>query len=139
MKAITIVLVEDNEGDVLLTTELLEEAKFVNKLIIVKDGYELMNYIDKCFNESEKQIPDLILLDINLPRMNGIDVLNYIRNHNEINEIPVFMLSTSNVSIDVNKAFERKATAFLTKPLSLEIFYQTIIEKTNFYFQLLKK
>jgi CheY-like chemotaxis protein len=139
MKAITIVLVEDNEGDVLLTTELLEEAKFVNKLIIVNDGYELMNYIDKCFNESEKHVPDLILLDINLPRMNGIDVLNYIRNHNEINEIPVFMLSTSNVSIDVNKAFERKATAFLTKPLSLEMFYQTIIEKTNFYFQLLKK
>ncbi len=139
MKAITIVLVEDNEGDVLLTTELLEEAKFVNKLIIVNDGYELMNYIDKCFNESEKHVPDLILLDINLPRMNGIDVLNYIRNHNEINEIPVFMLSTSNVSIDVNKAFERKATAFLTKPLSLEMFYHTIIEKTNFYFQLLKK
>jgi CheY-like chemotaxis protein len=139
MKAITIVLVEDNEGDVLLTTELLEEAKFVNKLIIVNDGYELMNYIDKCFNESEKHVPDLILLDINLPRMNGIDVLNYIRNHNEINEIPVFMLSTSNVSIDVNKAFESKATAFLTKPLSLEMFYQTIIEKTNFYFQLLKK
>jgi CheY-like chemotaxis protein len=139
MKAITIVLVEDNEGDVLLTTELLEEAKFVNKLIIVNDGYELINYIDKCFNESEKYVPDLILLDINLPRMNGIDVLNYIRNHNEINEIPVFMLSTSNVSIDVNKAFESKATAFLTKPLSLEMFYQTIIEKTNFYFQLLKK
>jgi CheY-like chemotaxis protein len=139
MKAITIVLVEDNEGDVLLTTELLEEAKFVNKLIIVNDGYEFMNYIDKCNNESEKHLPDLILLDINLPRMNGIDVLNYIRNHNEINEIPVFMLSTSNVFIDVNKAFEKKATAFLTKPLSLEMFYQTIIEKTNFYFQLLKK
>lgn len=139
MKPVTIVLVEDNEGDIVLTTELFEDSKFINKLIVFRDGDELIAYLASCSNCQNNPFPDFILLDINLPSLNGIEVLNYLKSNEKTTDIPVIILSTSNVTIDVDKAFESKAAAFLTKPLSLDLFFKTIIEKTDFYFQLLKK
>ena len=135
MQPIRIALVEDNEGDVVLTTELLEEAKFTNELFIFRDGVELLAYFAKC--SDEENLPNLILLDINLPSMNGIDVLYALKKNERTNKIPVFILSTSNVAIDVDKAFEHNADAFLTKPLCLDAFIKAIVNHTEFYFQLI--
>lgn len=138
MSPVRIVLVEDNEGDIVLTTEMFEDSKFINELIVFRDGDELMTYIASCLNGLNNSLPDLILLDINLPSINGIEVLNHLKFNEKTKGIPVIILSTSNVAIDVNKAFEREVSAFLTKPLSFDVFFKTMINHTNFQFQLIK-
>src|SRR5579859_5083820 len=99
MKPINILLIEDNEGDIVLTKEAFEESKLINKLRVIKDGKEAIRFFEKLEDWSEK--PGLVLLDINLPKVSGHDVLKYIKNHEKHKTIPVIMLTTSSAEKDI--------------------------------------
>jgi chemotaxis family two-component system response regulator Rcp1 len=124
-KPIEILLVEDNPGDAELVREELRDSKLMNRLIVVQDGVAAMEYL----RDSEKPKPDLMLLDINLPRKNGHEVLSEIRQDPVLELIPVIVLTTSDHDVDLHQAFENKATAYIQKPLGVEElikFVQTI-------------
>src|SRR6185312_13639945 len=99
MKSINILLVEDNEGDILLTKEAFEESRIVNEVIAIRDGRKAIDFFESINNR--EHIPNLILLDVNLPRMSGHEVLAYIKNNEKFKSIPVIMLTTSSAEKDI--------------------------------------
>lgn len=121
-KPIHILLVEDSEGDILLTTEALQESKLKNHISIAKDGIEAITILEKASISKDDSYPDLVLLDINLPKKNGHEVLAYLRNNPETSDLPLIMISTSSSEVDYRLSLENKATAYLTKPLEAEAF-----------------
>ncbi len=138
MQSIHLLLIEDNEGDILLTTELLEDYRIRNTLTVTHDGHETIDFLSQCLKVKNILLPDLILLDINLPRINGMEVLSYIKENEHLKHIPVFMLSTSATEIDMQRANDRQANGFLTKPLTFESLILAIIKNTTFYFKIHK-
>src|SRR5882672_6253573 len=114
MEPIHILLVEDNEGDILLTKEALEDAKLVNKLTVVRDGRQAVDLLINQKNSKIDQMPDLILLDINLPRKNGHEVLKYIKEDDRLRHIPVIMLTTSSSEKDIDLSYNNYANCFVT-------------------------
>jgi CheY-like chemotaxis protein len=120
MKRLKLLLVEDNDGDVLLTSEVLEAANIIETLSVVKDGREAMDYLSKQGKHLTATTPDLVLLDINLPKRNGIEVLQYIRADQKLNSLPVIMLTTSSDPKEIYLCRQNNATAFFTKPLEQE-------------------
>jgi len=121
-KPIHILLVEDSEGDVLLTTEALQESKLQNHISIAKDGIEAINFLEKARNLKDDTYPDLVLLDINLPKKNGHEILANIKNNPETTDLPVIMISTSSSDEDRRLSLGNKAEAYLIKPLETEAF-----------------
>jgi CheY-like chemotaxis protein len=136
MKSIEILLVEDNEGDILLTTEALESCKINNKLKVVNDGEEALAFIDKNGKYSNENTPDLILLDVNLPKKNGHEVLHKIKTNVLHKHIPVIMLTTSSSSVDIKKAYANYVNCFITKPVEPNEFINTVSEIENFWLNL---
>ncbi|WP_026838131.1 response regulator [Gillisia sp. JM1] len=126
MIPINILLIEDNEGDILLTKEALLEGDILKELQVVKDGWEALLYLEKKDKYSTAITPDLILLDINLPKMNGYEVLKEIKSNSNINHIPVIMLSTSSSSIDINQCYKNQANCYITKPVDANDFSKVI-------------
>lgn len=121
MNPLHILLVEDNEGDILLTTETLEETNLSKKISIARDGLEAITLLDSSsFNN--KDLPDLVLLDINLPKINGFAVLEHIKKTNTLSHIPVIILTTSGSPADKIMANELKASNYLIKPAEIEDF-----------------
>src|SRR5258708_3850974 len=104
MKGINILLIEDNEGDILLTTEAFEESKIVNTITAIKDGEKAINFFKTI--TSKEDIPHLVLLDVNLPKVNGHEVLMYIKNNERFKSIPVIMLTTSSSEKDVLRSYK---------------------------------
>jgi len=126
MQSIDILLVEDNEGDILLTTEALQDQKIVNKIQIVKDGMEAVNYLLKKEGFENATTPHLILLDINLPKLSGHEVLKIIRSHIFLRRIPVVMLSTSSSTKDISESNNNDANGYITKPIDVNEFLKKI-------------
>ena len=116
MKKVHILLVEDNEGDIVLTLEAFKDAKINNTISIVRDGEEAILFLEKQDKYANVLRPDIILLDINLPRLNGKDTLYFIKNAEEFKSIPVIMLTSSSQTEDVQDAYESKANMYLVKP-----------------------
>ncbi|MBC7522913.1 MAG: response regulator [Flavobacterium sp.] len=137
MKSIHILLVEDNEGDILLTTEALSERKIFNKISIAKDGIEAIDYLNKQNNFSNAILPDLILLDINLPKKNGHEVLEYIKSNENFKQIPVIMLTTSCSEKDILLANKNQANFFITKPVEVDEFIETVTKIENFWISII--
>lgn len=133
MKPIHILLVEDNEGDILLTTEALNERKIVNEVSVARDGVEALAFLTKKGAFVEAKTPDLILLDINLPKMNGHDVLGVIKEDEELKKIPVIMLTTSSSKRDIDRSYEKGANCYITKPVDMDDFLNTISSIENFW------
>ena len=131
MHPIDILLVEDNEGDILLTKEALLDHEMVNNIFVVKDGTEALNYLLKRDPYNNSPSPDLVLLDINLPKLNGHEVLKQIRSIDSLKQIPVVMLSTSSSSEDVLKSFNNEANCFITKPIDIDSFIREITSIEN--------
>lgn len=127
MKTMKILLVEDNEGDIILTTEALQTAAASNKIVIARDGYKALLYLTEAENVKDP-LPDLILLDINLPRMNGHELLRNIKKNNTLKHIPVVMLSTSSSKNDIDNSYQNHANCYITKPNDLNEFF-TVIER----------
>jgi CheY-like chemotaxis protein len=137
-QSIKILLIEDNEGDIILTRETLKEGKIINELISIKDGESAIEYLNKIKSFTISEIPNLILLDINLPKINGHEIMEYINNDTFLNKIPVFILSSSDAKKDIEKAKENKVLHYLMKPLNLVDFKTEIIRIESFWFDIIK-
>ena len=136
MKNVHILLVEDNEGDILLTVEALEEGRIANVIEVARDGQEAM---DKLENDLlENKLPDLILLDINLPKMNGHEVLEKLKKNDDLKHIPVIILSTSSSEMDILKSYNNHANCFITKPVEIDEFVKAIESIEDFWFSIVK-
>jgi CheY-like chemotaxis protein len=123
-----ILLVEDNEGDILLTTEALLTTRIPYDLAVVKDGKEAIDFLTRRGRYLEIHTPDLILLDINLPKMNGHEVLDIIRQDENLKHLPVIVLSTSSSNKDISMSYQQNADGFITKPMEPEIFLRALAE-----------
>jgi CheY-like chemotaxis protein len=138
MKEINILLVEDNEGDILLTLEALNEAKIHNQINVVKDGDAALKYMKKEGEYAEAETPDLVLLDINLPKMDGIEVLANLKNDDLLRVIPVVMLTTSDSEKDIFHAYQSHANCYITKPVNFENFMEVIQTIKDFWISIVK-
>ena len=117
-----ILLVEDNEDDIVLEQEALAEAKLVNIMYVVRDGEEAIAYLKRQGRYRDAKMPGLILLDINMPKKNGFEVLKEIKSDADIRHIPVVMLTTSDSERDIVQAYAKGACSFITKPMDFDKF-----------------
>ena len=140
MKAwpINILLVEDNPGDVRLTVEALRESRVRNDLSVVKDGIQAMAFLRREGEHAGAPRPDLILLDLNLPKKDGRDVLDEIKRDDDLKSIPVVVLTTSEAEEDVRKAYGLRANCYITKPLDLEQFVKVVKSIGEFWLTIVK-
>jgi len=130
IKLADILLVEDNPGDVRLTVEALKEGKVRNQLHIAKDGMEAMDFLHRRGNYSDVPRPDLILLDLNLPKKDGHEVLAEIKEDPELKRIPVVVLTGSKAGDDILKTYNRHANCYITKPVDWDQFI-TVVKSIN--------
>ncbi|GLU52165.1 response regulator [Dyadobacter frigoris] len=133
MRSIHILLVEDNEGDILLTTEALQEGRVLNKISVVRDGQEAIDFLNRKGKHTLAEQPDLVLLDVNLPKKNGHEVLQYIKKSDDIKHIPVIMLTTSSSERDISLSYQNHANCYITKPVELEGFLNVVTQIENFW------
>ncbi|QJP35489.1 response regulator [Nonlabens sp. Ci31] len=131
-----ILLVEDNEGDVLLTMEAFEECKLKIELSVARNGKEALDFVFKKGAFKDVKTPDLILLDINMPIFNGHEVLQQIKADSKLKKIPVIMLTTSSNQMDINKAYENYCNSYVQKPLNMVEFLDAILKIEQFWLQL---
>ncbi|WKK83004.2 response regulator [Marivirga arenosa] len=138
MKNIHILLVEDNEGDIILTQEALEDSKFINTVDVARNGKEAIDYLKRSEGYSKALEPDLILLDINLPIMSGHEVLLEIKNDEKLKHIPVIMLTTSSSDTDINKAYDNHANCYISKPVDIDEFMKAVAGIEHFWFSIVR-
>jgi CheY-like chemotaxis protein len=133
VRPVQILLVEDNPGDVGLTIEALKEAKVLNKLTVVKDGIEALSLLRRQRQHAHAARPDLILLDLNLPKKDGREVLAEIKADDNLKRIPVIILTTSQNEQDVVKSYNLHANCYITKPLDLDQFIKVVKSIEDFW------
>ncbi|HAH23721.1 MAG TPA: two-component system response regulator [Prolixibacteraceae bacterium] len=123
-----ILLVEDNPNDVELTLEALSEQNLTNRVIVLNDGVKAMEYLlyDEKYESRERENPAVILLDIKMPRMDGIEVLQAIKNNRELKTIPVVMLTSSREEPDLKKCYELGVNAYVVKPVNYKDFFEAV-------------
>jgi two-component system, chemotaxis family, response regulator Rcp1 len=134
LNAIEILLVEDSPADVLITCEALQQARLMNKINVVKDGVEAIAYLRKEGDYSMALTPDLILLDINLPKKNGFEVLEEIKEDASLKLIPVVVLTTSKSDEDILSAYGLHANCYVVKPVDFQNFIQAVQSIEQFWF-----
>lgn len=132
-KEVRILLIEDNEGDILLTLEALREARINNGIDVMKDGEKALRFLKKEGEYSDAATPGLILLDINLPKIDGIELLGYIKSDEQLKVIPVVMLTTSNAEKDIMASYANHANCFITKPVGFQNFMDVIYTIREFW------
>jgi CheY-like chemotaxis protein len=137
-KPIEILLVEDNPGDVRLTREALRDAKVRNHLSVAVDGAEAMAMLRREGKYRDTVRPDLIVLDLNLPRKSGREVLDEIKNDEHLKHIPVVILTTSQVEQDILTSYRMRANAFVTKPVEFEQFLKVVQSIEQFWLEIVK-
>lgn len=137
MQPIHILLVEDNEGDIVLTVEALNDARIKNKVTVLKDGDAAITYLNRSKAGQEK-VPDLILLDINLPKIDGKEVLSFIKTDTTLRKIPVVMLTTSSSENDITDAYSNHANCYITKPVDFNKFFDIIKAIEDFWVMIVK-
>jgi len=138
MQEIHILLVDDNEGDILLTKEALEEARIVNRISVAYDGVQALSFLKKDPPFIHEESPDLILLDINLPRMDGTELLSIIKRDPDLRRIPVIMLTTSSSERDILTSYDNHANCYITKPVDLERFMDVVRTIEDFWISIVK-
>jgi chemotaxis family two-component system response regulator Rcp1 len=132
-RAIDILLVEDNPGDVRLTLESLNEAKVRNNLHVARDGVEALEFLRRQGPFADAVRPDLILLDLNLPRMDGREVLAEVKSDPDLMSIPVVVLTTSSAEQDILHSYQLQANCYITKPVDLEQFIKVVRSIEDFW------
>jgi two-component system, chemotaxis family, response regulator Rcp1 len=137
-KSIEILLVEDNPGDVRLTREALHEGKVLNELHVAGDGVEALAFLRHEGKNVNSIHPDIILLDLNLPKMDGRELLAEIKMDPALRRIPVVILSTSKAEEDITRTYDLHANCYITKPVDLEQFITVIKSIEDFWFTIVK-
>lgn len=135
---IDILLVEDSAGDARLAIEALKDSKIKNDIYHVQDGIEAMNFLKREEGYEESPRPDLILLDLNLPRMDGREVLAEIKKHEDLKRIPVVVLTTSSDEADIFRSYNLHANCYVTKPIDLTQFIKVVKSIDNFWLSIVK-
>lgn len=133
-----ILLVDDNIGDVVLTKEALNGVDFSNHVSVVRDGFEALDFLRRGGNFATAPRPDLILLDINMPRKNGCEVLEEIRGDDELKLIPVVILTSSEAEDDIRRAYELRANCYVTKPADLDEMVKVVQAINHFWITIAK-
>lgn len=136
LKPVHILLVEDNEGDILLTLDAFEESRVKTEISVARNGKEALDFLFKRETFLESKKPDLILLDINIPIYSGHEVLKQIKTDEHLKKIPVIMLTTSSNQTDINKAYENHCNSYVNKPLEMEQFLEAVLKIEAFWLQL---
>ncbi len=131
---IQILLVEDNPGDARLAVEALTEGKITNNISVVQDGVEAISFL----RDENNPRPDLIFLDLNLPKMNGKEVLAVIKNDPKLKRIPVIILTTSDADQDISATYDLQANCYITKPVGFDQFIEVIQSVENFWLSIVK-
>jgi CheY-like chemotaxis protein len=135
---IEILLVEDNPGDARLAIEALKESKLKNNLYVAEDGVEAMNFLYKTGKYSKMPRPDLVILDLNLPKKDGREVLAEIKNDDDLKRIPVVILTISKAEEDILKSYNLHANCYVTKPLDLDQFMKVVRSIEDFWLTIVK-
>ena len=135
---IEILLVEDNPGDARLTQEALRDAKVRNNLHVVLDGVEALAFLRRQGKHAAVPKPDLILLDLNLPKKDGREVLEEIKQDDQLRHIPIVILTTSQAEKDIIESYRLRANAFVTKPVDLEQFLKVVRSIEHFWLEIVK-
>ena len=133
-----VLLVEDNPGDVELTRDTLENSKIHIDIAVAIDGPQALQMLRRDPPYVDVELPDLVLLDLNLPRISGREVLAAIKQHAELRSIPVVVLTSSDAELDIVKSYDLGANCYLTKPVGLEAFQSIVRSVANFWFTLVK-
>lgn len=134
LKPIEILLVEDSPDDVLLTQEAFEESKIVNNMHVVEDGVEALKFLNKEGEYKDKPTPQLVLLDLNLPKKSGIEVLKDIKTDPDLKKIPVVILTTSKAEEDIIASYQLHANCYIKKPVDLNKFLEVVQAIESFWF-----
>ena len=138
LRPVEILLVEDNQGDVRLTIEAFKEGKIANKLHVVMDGEEATAFLKKEGKYSNSVSPDIVLLDLNLPKKNGLEVLTEIKEDPELKHIPVIIISISKLEVDIMQSYDRHANCYILKPVDLNQFMEVVRSIEDFWFTVVK-
>lgn len=138
MKSIQILLVEDNEGDIMLIEEAFDEAKLVNTISVMKNGEKAIQFLNKEEPFNDAVTPDLVILDVNLPRKNGHEVLQFIKSSSALKHIPVIMLTTSSSDKDISLSYENHANCYITKPVEVDDFIRAVTSIEDFWISLVQ-
>ena len=138
VRPIEVLLVEDDEGDVLITREALAEGKVLNRLHVVGDGVEAVAYLRRKKPHADATRPDLILLDLNLPKRDGHQVLADIKSDADLRRIPVVVLSTSSADEDIIRSYDLHANAYVTKPVDFDRFIEVVRLIDDFFVTVVK-
>lgn len=137
-KSIEVLLVEDNPGDVRLITEALKDAKIHVHISVAQDGVQALALLRREGKYSTASLPDLILLDLNLPKMNGHEVLATIKQDENLHRIPVVIVSSSKADHDIAASYDLHANCFVTKPVDLDQFFNVVEAIRDFWFVIVK-
>ncbi|MBW0256211.1 MULTISPECIES: response regulator [unclassified Cellulomonas] len=137
-KVIDVLLVEDDPGDVLMTREAFEDNKVANRLAVVSDGVSALAFLRKEGEHADAPTPDLVLLDLNLPRMDGREVLEAMKNDDALRSIPVVVLTTSEAEEDVVRSYSLHANAYVTKPVDFERFIEVVRQIDEFFVEVVR-
>lgn len=135
---IEILLAEDNPGDVKLTQKAFDEGQMVNNLHVVTDGAEAMTFLRQRDEYADEPRPDIVLLDLNMPKMDGKEVLEAMQADPELRRIPVVVLTSSEAQEDVVKSYELSANAYLTKPVDFNGFLDIVDSLEQFWISVVK-
>ncbi len=133
MNQVHILLVEDNEGDIILTTEAFKDMKLENKISVVRDGEEALRFLKKQDEHIDAPTPQLVLMDINLPGIDGKQLLDIIKKDEELKEIPVVMLTCSDTDADISECYDKHVNWYITKPIDYDKYTKVMHEIEAFY------
>ncbi len=137
-KPIEILLVEDNPGDVRLTLEALKDGKMNNNIHVAKDGVEALQFLRRVGTYADAPCADLVLLDLNLPKKDGREVLAEIKADEDLKHIPVIVLTTSKAEEDIFRAYDLHANCYITKPIDLDQFINVVKSIEDFWLTIVK-
>jgi CheY-like chemotaxis protein len=138
MEPIHILLAEDNEGDILLTKEAFENSKIIVTLSVVKNGKDAIDFLCKNGKYADVAPVDLLLLDVNLPKKNGHEVLQFIKGNDNLKQIPVIMLTTSSFEKDITLCYKNFVNCYITKPVEADTFLDVVAKIENFWITIVK-
>ncbi|MFB6227193.1 MAG: response regulator [Halobacteriales archaeon] len=137
-KAVEILLAEDNPGDVKLTQKALEEGNIANNLHVVNDGVEALRFLNQEGEHTDEPRPDIILLDLNMPRKDGQEVLEELKDDDDLGRIPVVVLTSSESEEDIIKSYDLNANAYMTKPVDFDGFVNIVNRLEEFWIRVVK-
>lgn len=138
MRPIEILMVEDNPDDFELTMEAIRDSKILNHLHHVEDGVEAMAFLRKAGRYADKPVPDLILLDLNLPKKDGREVLAEVKSDPHLKRIPIVVLTTSQAERDVAAVYDLQANCYISKPVDLPQFIEVVKAIEDFWFSIVR-